>query len=68
MTKRIPRCWQDGPPDSDENGSTCLLPANHTGPHVWTPDDKIPARYRDHPVLIDDEDLDDDTTPRRTGR
>ncbi len=22
-------------------GSTCMLPAGHFGPHVWTPDDEI---------------------------
>lgn len=56
MSKRIPRCWQDGPKVDDLTGSSCLLPADHDGPHSWTPDDKIPARYREHPaarVVID---------------
>lgn len=48
MTKRKARCYQDGPQD-DDVGSTCLLPANHEGPHVWTMDDEIPKRYREHP-------------------
>ena len=27
-------------------GSTCLLPADHGGPHEWTPDDTIEIRFK----------------------
>lgn len=55
MTTRIPRCYQSGPDLEDGEGSTCLLPSGHEGPHKWTPDDEIPVRYRGHPGFANDE-------------
>ena len=34
---------------SDEPKSTCMLPADHSGPHVWTPDSEITLVFRDAP-------------------
>ena len=41
---RKPHCWENGPRTEDET-STCMLPADHEGPHVWTLDDDIFVRF-----------------------
>lgn len=34
-------CWEDGPLADDGCPQTCMLPADHDGPHEWTRDDQI---------------------------
>ncbi len=40
MADRVP-CLADGPTDEDGNGSICLRPERHTGPHRWVRDDQV---------------------------
>lgn len=30
----------------DAGDATCMLPADHLGPHEWTPDDEIRVEFR----------------------
>lgn len=39
--KRIVHCWEDGPRETDDCGTTCMLLHGHDGPHEWTRDDEI---------------------------
>lgn len=34
---KLLHCWEESP----NQKSTCLLPITHTGPHVFTPNEKI---------------------------
>jgi len=45
MNEPILHCWEDGPRDERDVGSTCMLPDGHDGPHEWTPDDEITVRF-----------------------
>jgi hypothetical protein len=40
-------CWEDGPRDERDVGSTCMLDDRHDGPHVFTPDDEIMVRFEE---------------------
>lgn len=41
----VTRCWQDG------DGSTCLLPDRHGGPHEFTPDSDITLVFPEEPLM-----------------
>jgi hypothetical protein len=45
-TDRRPRvtCLVDGPADQEGNGSICLRPEGHPGPHRWCRDDEVAVR------------------------
>ena len=35
-------CWENGPTvGDDEMSTTCMLEADHEGPHEWTRDDEF---------------------------
>jgi hypothetical protein len=38
-------CWEDGPRTADDCGTTCMLEADHDGPHEWTHDDEITLQF-----------------------
>lgn len=33
-------CWDDGPPTTDGEGTSCILPPEHSGEHYWVADDQ----------------------------
>lgn len=44
-TVLVVHCWEDGPRDPDNSGSTCMLLYGHKGPHKFTPDDQIKVEF-----------------------
>lgn len=46
-TTRILHCWEGGPETEDGCSTTCMLLADHEGPHEWTRDDEIVMTFAD---------------------
>jgi hypothetical protein len=47
--KRVLHCWEGGPQTADDCGQTCMLPADHAGPHEWTRNDEIGIAFAPDP-------------------
>ena len=45
--KRNLHCWQDSP----DHEATCMLPCDHAGPHIYTPDGDIYIEFARRAVL-----------------
>jgi hypothetical protein len=63
MMDKVLHCWADeaGQYEVGSNewaeayahgGGTCMLPAGHDGPHVFTPDDEIVIVFADEDDLV----------------
>ena len=40
-------CWEPGPDTDDGCSTTCMLAAEHDGPHEFMRDDEIHVRFAD---------------------